>query len=89
MPWLFGPKRVGHLIASNRDDVDRSVRYFGNSSRLRFKRSGAPPEGACAWIRTRFRAGLNRAKDQIKRDGRFATKRGEVPRARIICPFLF
>jgi hypothetical protein len=31
-------------------------------------------------IRTRIRAGLKRAKDQIKRDGHFITKHGEVRR---------
>jgi DNA invertase Pin-like site-specific DNA recombinase len=43
-----------------------------------FQITGAFAEFERSMIRTRVRAGLKRAKDQIKRDGHFITKHGEV-----------
>jgi DNA invertase Pin-like site-specific DNA recombinase len=46
--------------------------------KLLFQITGAFAEFERSMIRTRVRAGLKRAKDQIKRDGHFVTKHGEV-----------
>jgi DNA invertase Pin-like site-specific DNA recombinase len=46
--------------------------------KLLFQITGAFAEFERSMIRTRVRAGLKRAKDQIKRDGHFVTKNGEA-----------
>jgi DNA invertase Pin-like site-specific DNA recombinase len=46
--------------------------------KLLFQITGDFAEFERSMIRTRVRAGLKRAKDQIKRDGHFVTKHGEV-----------
>jgi DNA invertase Pin-like site-specific DNA recombinase len=47
------------------------------AGKLMFQITGAFAEFERSMIRTRVNAGLKRAKDQIKRDGHFITKRGE------------
>jgi DNA invertase Pin-like site-specific DNA recombinase len=48
------------------------------AGKLMFQITGAFAEFERSMIRTRINAGLKRAKDQIKRDGHFVTKHGEV-----------
>src|SRR6516162_9253620 len=48
------------------------------AGRLMFQVTGAFAEFERSMIRTRANAGLKRAKDQIKRQGHFVTKHGEV-----------
>jgi DNA invertase Pin-like site-specific DNA recombinase len=48
------------------------------AGKLMFQITGAFAEFERSMIRTRVRAGLKRAKDQIKRDGHFITKHGEI-----------
>jgi DNA invertase Pin-like site-specific DNA recombinase len=48
------------------------------AGKLMFQITGAFSEFERSMIRTRVNAGLKRAKDQIKRDGHFVTKHGEV-----------
>ena len=48
------------------------------AGKLMFQITGAFAEFERSIIRTRVNAGLKRAKDQIKRNGHFVTKHGEV-----------
>jgi DNA invertase Pin-like site-specific DNA recombinase len=48
------------------------------AGKLMFQITGAFAEFERSMIRTRANAGLKRAKDQIKRQGHFVTKHGEV-----------
>ena len=48
------------------------------AGKLMFQITGAFAEFERSMIKTRINAGLKRAKDQIKRDGHFVTKHGEV-----------
>jgi DNA invertase Pin-like site-specific DNA recombinase len=48
------------------------------TGKLMFQITGAFAEFERSMIRTRVNAGLNRAKDQIKRNGHFVTRNGEV-----------
>jgi DNA invertase Pin-like site-specific DNA recombinase len=48
------------------------------AGKLMFQITGAFAEFERSMIRTRVNAGLKRAKDQIKRQGHFVTKHGEV-----------
>ena len=48
------------------------------AGKLMFQITGAFAEFERSMIRTRVNAGLKRAKDQIKRQGHFVTKHGEI-----------
>jgi DNA invertase Pin-like site-specific DNA recombinase len=54
------------------------IKRIGSVGKLLFQITGAFAEFERSMIRTRVNAGLKRAKDQIKRDGHFVTKRGKV-----------
>jgi DNA invertase Pin-like site-specific DNA recombinase len=51
------------------------------AGKLMFQITGAFAEFERSMMRTRVNAGLKRAKDQIKRQGHFVTKHGEVKKA--------
>src|SRR5215813_8419622 len=71
---------IQHLEASGVDLYldQQAIDTTTPASKLMFQITGAFAEFERSMIRTRVNAGLKRAKDQIKRDGHFVTKHGEV-----------
>ena len=71
---IQGLETCGVDLYLDQENIDTTT----PAGKLMFQITGAFAEFERSMIRTRVNAGLKRAKDQIKRQGHFVTKNGEV-----------
>jgi DNA invertase Pin-like site-specific DNA recombinase len=71
---IQGLEACGVDLYLDQQNIDTTT----SAGKLTFQITGAFAEFERSMIRTRVNAGLKRAKDQIKRQGHFVTKQGEV-----------